>query len=143
MRKTSKNHNINSDSSFRFERGVDPEFTVKALQLAVNMVEDLAGGRVNGNVIDHYPSPVTPHKATLDLIKVQRLLGAEIPKDKVKEILQLLEIKVVEEDQDELQLQIPSYRVDVQREADLVEEILRIYGFNTVCLLYTSPSPRD
>lgn len=132
VRKTSKNHNINSDSSYRFERGVDPEFTVKALQLAVNMVEDLAGGRVNGNVIDHYPSPVPPHKATLDLIKVQRLLGAEIPKEKVKEILQLLEIKVVEEDQDELQLQIPAYRVDVQREADLVEEILRIYGFNTV-----------
>lgn len=132
VRKTSKNHNINSDSSFRFERGVDPEFTVKALQLAVNMVEDLAGGRVNGNVIDHYPSPVPPHKATLDLIKVQRLLGAEIPQDKVKEILQLLEIKVVEEDQNELKLEIPAYRVDVQREADLVEEILRIYGFNTV-----------
>ena len=132
VRKTSKNHGINSDSSFRFERGTDPNLPVKALQAAVAMIADLAGGQVVGQVIDVYEHPVSNHTAVYNFDKAAKLMGSEISPDQIKNIFNLLEINILSENEKELQLEIPTYRVDVTRQADLVEEILRIYGYNTV-----------
>ena len=132
VRKTSKFHGINSDSSFRFERGIDPDFTINALKIAVQMIQDLTGGEVVGKVIDEYPDKIKNHIATYNFEKANKLIGYSLEKEKIKDILHLLEIKILAENQDELQLEIPAYRVDVQRQADLIEEILRIYGFNEI-----------
>ena len=132
VRKTSKNHNINSDSSFRFERGIDPNITIQALQMAVAMISDLAGGKVVGNLIDLYPKPISNQNIVLHYRNVDKLLGERLHREKIKEILQLLEIDIIHETPELLELDVTAYRVDVLREADLIEEILRIYGFNTI-----------
>ncbi|MDO5654909.1 MAG: phenylalanine--tRNA ligase subunit beta [Flavobacteriaceae bacterium] len=132
VRKTAKYHGINSDSSFRFERGIDPDFTIKALKLAVDLIQKTAGGEVAGNLIDVYPTPISPHYTKFNFKKVEKVIGMHIPKEKIKEIFQLLDIQIISENDEILELEIPSYRVDVQREADLIEEILRIYGFNEI-----------
>lgn len=132
VRKTSKDHAINSDSSFRFERGIDPNYTLKALKLAAHLVLEIAGGEVVGGLIDHYPTPILNFKAVLRYYNVDKLLGERLHRDKIKEILQLLEIDIISEGNNLLELEIPAYRVDVQREADLIEEILRIYGYNQI-----------
>lgn len=132
VRKTSKFHAINSDASFRFERGIDPNFTVKALAYAVHLVKELAGGEIVGKTIDLYPTPIAHHEAILHYRKVDKLLGERLHREKIKDILKSLEIEIISETPDLMELEIPAYRVDVQREADLIEEILRIYGFNNI-----------
>lgn len=131
VRKTSRRHGLKTDSSFRFERGTDPNMPVYALQKAVNMLVELAGAKVSSEIYDIYPEPVKEKKVTLSLKKTATLIGKEIPKDEVVGILEALEIKV-EDKGDVLELWIPPYRVDVTRDVDVIEEILRIYGYNEI-----------
>ncbi len=132
VRKTARRQALNTDSSFRFERGVDPNNTLYALRRAALMVKELAGGEICGDVIDLYPSPVAPFPVTLSYEKVDNLIGKHIPAETVKSILNSLEIKIVAESETELQLEVPTYRVDVQRDVDVIEDLLRIYGYNQV-----------
>ena len=134
VRKTAKHHAINSDSSFRFERGIDPNFSVKALKYAVNLIQEIAGGEVVGSLSDFYPNPIKPFEVILKYRNVDRILGERIHREKIKEILELLEIKIISEKDDILELEVPAYRVDVQREIDIIEDILRIYGYNNIQL---------
>ncbi|MBV7439878.1 phenylalanine--tRNA ligase subunit beta [Weeksellaceae bacterium TAE3-ERU29] len=134
VRKTAKYHAINSDSSFRFERGIDPNFSVRALKYAVKLIQEIAGGEVVGSLSDFYPVPIKPFEVILKYRNVDRILGERIHREKIKEILELLEIKIISEKDDILELEVPAYRVDVQREIDVIEDILRIYGYNNIQL---------
>ncbi len=132
VRKTARRHGLNTDSSFRFERGADPNNTVYVLKRAALLVKELAGGTIEGEIRDIYPTPV--EKATVNLAykKVNSLIGKEIPAETVKNILRSLEIEIEQENGEELTLRIPTYRVDVTRDVDVIEDILRIYGYNNV-----------
>ncbi len=132
VRKTSKAHNINSDSSFRFERGIDPNFPVDALAIAVNLLQKYANATVVGDYVDIYPNPIKDFSVVLPFHKVDQLIGERIHRDKIKEILTLLDIEIISEVNSTLDLNVPPFRVDVQRGVDVIEEILRIYGYNTV-----------
>ncbi|XOD68194.1 MAG: phenylalanine--tRNA ligase subunit beta [Flavobacteriales bacterium Tduv] len=132
IRQISKRHGINTEASFRFERGVDPDQTVYALQRAALLLEELTGFRYVSKIIDIYPQPINPFEVTLYYKKMNLLLGEEISSRTVKEILSLLEIKILSETEESLKLSVPPYRVDVQREVDIIEEILRIYGYNRI-----------
>lgn len=132
VRKTARRHGLNTDASFRFERGADPEITLYALKRAALLLQEIAGATVASEITDIYPEKLTGAKVELSIQHVQRLTGVSISKDKIVEILQALEIKVVEEKEDILSLKVPAYRVDVTREADVIEEILRIYGYNNI-----------
>ena len=132
VRKTARRQGLNTDSSFRFERGVDPNDTLYALKRAALLVKELAGGEICGEVVDIYPNPVAPFPVTLTYEKIDTLIGKHIPVDTVKSILNSLEIKIVSETEKELSLQVPTYRVDVQRDVDVIEDLLRIYGYNHV-----------
>ena len=132
VRKTARRQGLNTDSSFRFERGVDPNDTLYALKRAALLVKELAGGEICGEVVDIYPNPVAPFPVTLTYEKIDTLIGKHIPADTVKSILDSLEIKIVSETEKELSLQVPTYRVDVQRDVDVIEDLLRIYGYNHV-----------
>lgn len=132
VRKTAKEHGLSTDSSFRYERGADPNMTPFALARCVSLICDLAGGKVTSQVIDNYPVKVNPFEVNVDITRINSLIGKHIEKNKIISILQGLEIEIVSENGDELNLRVPAYRVDVQREADIVEEVLRIYGLNNV-----------
>ncbi len=132
VRKTSKFHGLQTDSSFRFERGVDPNGTIYALKRAALLIKELAGGEISSDIIDVYPNRIANKKIEVKYSHIYRLIGEEIDKNKIRNILKSLEIEIVEENEDILNLSIPSYRVDVVREADVIEEILRIYGYNTI-----------
>ncbi len=132
VRKTARRHVLNTDSSFRFERGTDPNITIYALQRAALLIRDLAGGTISSEIVDVYPSPVADFEVDLSFKNVNRLIGQEIEKDKIRSILASLDIKIKEENANVLKLQISPYRVDVRREADVIEEILRIYGYNNI-----------
>ncbi|TAJ11409.1 phenylalanine--tRNA ligase subunit beta [Marinilabiliaceae bacterium JC017] len=132
VRKTAKRHALNTDASFRFERGVDPNMTVFALKRAALLIQEVAGGSISSEVTDLYPNPIAPFEVTVSYKNINRLIGKELTKDTVKNILTALEISIKEETDDTLKLEIPPYRVDVQREADVIEEILRIYGYNNI-----------
>ncbi len=132
VRKTAKHHILNTDASFRFERGSDPNMTVWALKRAAMLIKEIAGGTISSEVIDVYPEPVEDFRVEISFAHVNRLIGNPIEPATVRSILQSLEIKVEHEDDQGMVLQVPPYRVDVQREADVIEEILRIYGFNRV-----------
>ncbi len=134
VRKTSKRHQIFTDSSFRFERGTDPNATVYALKRAASMICDIAGGQIASEIVDIYPSPVLPYPVELKWTNLDRLIGIKIDHDEVKNILQSLDIEVISETESTLQLAVATYRVDVRREADVIEDILRIYGYNNVGL---------
>ncbi|MBI9065883.1 MAG: phenylalanine--tRNA ligase subunit beta [Salinivirgaceae bacterium] len=134
VRKTARRQGLNTDASFRFERGVDPNITIYALKRAAMLMCEIAGAKVSSNIVDVYPEPVADFEVELRYSQVKRLIGEEIPKDKIKNILEALEIKIVKEDDEKLLLLVPPYRVDVQRECDVIEEILRIYGYNTVAI---------
>lgn len=148
IRKSSKHHTINTDSSFRFERGADPAMTVFALKRAALLIKELAGGKITSDVMDVYPSPVKPCIIDFRYESAIRLIGKTIDKETIKNILLSLEIKITHETAEGLELEIPPYRVDVTREADVVEEILRIYGYNNIELperlhasIVSSPNP--
>lgn len=132
VRKTAKNHGINTDSSFRFERGTDPNGTLYALKRAALLMKEIAGAQIASEIFDIYPETIQPYPVKLSWFNLNRLIGFEIPQDTVKLILNLLDIKIIAENSRELSLEVATYRVDVKREADVIEEILRIYGYNNV-----------
>ncbi len=132
IRKSAKHHVLNTDASFRFERGSDPNMTVWALKRAAMLIKEIAGGSISSEVVDVYPTPVEDFKVKINFARVNRLIGNSIEPDTIQSILESLEITVLEQNNEGMKLLVPPYRVDVQREADIVEEILRIYGFNRV-----------
>lgn len=132
IRKTAKRHGLHTDASFRFERGSDPNITVYALKRAALLIKEIAGGEISSDIIDVYPNKIKECTVELTFKNLKRLIGKEIEKNLVKHILSSLDIKVIAEDSDKLVLEIPTYRVDVTREVDVIEEILRIYGYNNV-----------
>ena len=132
IRKSARRHGLNTDASFRFERGIDPNITIYALKQAAILIKELAGGTVSMDIVDVYPSPIADFKVELKYDYVNSLIGKEIPAEPVKSIVASLEMKIEEESAEGLTLSIPPYRVDVQRPCDVVEDILRIYGYNNV-----------
>ena len=132
VRKTARRHGLNTDASFRYERGTDPNIVIYALKLAAMMIKEVAGGKITCAPIDIYPEPVKDFEVAIKYAHVDRLIGKKIDHEVIKNILRSLEIKIVEECEEGLLLNVPPYRVDVQREADVIEDILRIYGFNNV-----------
>jgi phenylalanyl-tRNA synthetase beta chain len=136
IRKTAKRHALNTDASFRFERGIDINMTEYALKRAALLIEKYAGGKLASDVSDFYPIKMNDFQVFLSYKNAYRLIGQEIPKDEIKNILASLEIKINSETEGGLGLTIPSYRTDVQREADIIEEILRIYGYNNIEFSY-------
>lgn len=132
IRKSARRQGLNTDSSFRYERGLDPNQTVKVLKLAATMIKEIAGGEFTGEIQDVYPSPVAPYRVELTYAKVNTLIGKEIPKETVKSILTSLEMNIIEETEDKLIIDVPVYRIDVQRDVDVIEDILRIYGYNNI-----------
>ena len=132
VRKTARRHGLNTDSSFRFERGVDANDTIYVLQRAASLILEIAGGRATGDIIDLYPQSIENDKVKLSIKKVNSLIGKEIEKDTILSILDSLEIKILEDKNNELLISIPTYRTDIKRDVDVIEDILRIYGYNNV-----------
>ncbi|MEY4012830.1 MAG: hypothetical protein RIT22_1954 [Bacteroidota bacterium] len=132
VRKTAKRHQLNTDASFRFERGIDPAITDYALKRAALLIQEVAGGEITSDLIDVYPKKIEDFSVFLNFNKVTKIIGQEIPKDIIKKILVSLDIKVNSVTDSGLGLTIPAYRVDVQREIDIIEEILRVYGYNNI-----------
>ena len=132
IRKSSKRHNLNTDASFRYERGSDPNITVYALKRAALLIKEVCGGNISSNIIDLYPQKIEGCCVKLNYSSVDKLVGEVICRDVIKNIIINLEIIITDETKDYLDLIIPSYRVDVTREVDVIEEILRIYGFNNI-----------
>jgi phenylalanyl-tRNA synthetase beta chain len=132
VRKTAKRHALNTDASFRFERGIDITLTKYALKRAALLIKEYAGGKMGSDISDFYPEKIEDYQVFLSYENSYRLIGQEIPKETIKKILASLEIKINSETEGGLGLTIPSYRTDVQREADIIEEILRVYGYNNI-----------
>ena len=132
VRKTARRHGLNTDSSFRFERGADPNNTVYVLKRAALLIKEIAGGTIAGEIRDVYPTPTERPRVTLSYPMMTSLIGKEIPKENVRSILQSLEIEIEKETENELLLRVPTYRVDVTRDVDVIEDVLRIYGYNNV-----------
>jgi phenylalanyl-tRNA synthetase beta chain len=134
IRKTARRHGLNTDASFRFERGVDPNGTIYALKRAAMLICELAGGVVSSEIVDIVADPAVlePFVVSVSYKNVNRLIGKEIPKQQLRKILTSLEINILAENEEGLELSVPPYRVDVRREADVIEELLRIYGYNNV-----------
>lgn len=132
VRKTAKRHGLNTDASFRFERGIDPEITVYAAKRAALLIQEVAGGQIASEIMEHYPNPINGWEIDFSFANCARLIGKEIPNDLIKKILNDLEIKIIEENQEGLKLYIPPFKVDVTREADVIEEVLRVYGYNHI-----------
>ena len=132
IRRSAKRHGLSTDSSFRFERGIDPNIQVYALKRAALMMRELAGGKISSEIIDLNPTPAADFVFDISLDRVNSLIGKQIPEATVRTILDALEVKILSEQGRTLTVAVPPYRVDVQREADLVEDILRIYGYNNV-----------
>lgn len=132
IRKTSKRHTLKTDASFRFERGADPNMTTWALKRAIMLIKEIAGGKISSEITDIYPTPIKNSVVEVTYTNINRLIGKKIEPPIVKKILLLLDIAIKAENGENLTLEIPSYRVDVKKEADVIEEILRIYGYNNV-----------
>ncbi len=132
VRKTAKRFGLNTDASFRFERGIDPNMQVYAAKRAALLMKELAGGRISSDITDIYPSPIGDFVFDVSFARINALIGKEIPEDTVRTILAALEVRILSEKEGVLTVAVPPYRVDVQREADLIEDILRIYGYNNV-----------
>ncbi len=132
IRKSARRHGLSTDASFRFERGVDPNGTIEALKYAAILCQELAGGKVSMEIKDVYPEPIESPVVDLKYSYVHSLIGKEIEHEMIKAICQSLEMEVLNETAEGLTLRVPAYRVDVQRPCDVVEDILRIYGYNNV-----------
>jgi phenylalanyl-tRNA synthetase beta chain len=132
IRKTARRFGLNTDSSFRFERGLDPNNTIYVLKLATLMIKDIAGGKIVGEVQDVYPIQAVPYTVEVTYDKINKLIGKEIPKETIRSILSSLEIVVVSETNVGMTCNVPLYRIDVKRDVDVIEDILRIYGYNNV-----------
>ena len=134
VRATAQKHSLKTDASFRYERGADPNITVYALKRAALLMQEICGAEVNSELIDLYPKPIADFEVECSWSGINRLLGYEIPKEKAVTILELLDIKVIPQTEDTFIAQVPPYRVDVQRQADIAEELLRIWGYNNIPL---------
>ena len=132
VRKTARRFGLNTDASFRFERGLDPNVTIYALKRAALLIQQLAGGQITGAIQDIYPVEAAPYQITLAYAKVNTIIGKDIPAETVKSILASLEMNILEETATELVITVPLYRIDVQRDVDVIEDILRIYGYNNI-----------
>jgi phenylalanyl-tRNA synthetase beta chain len=132
IRKSARRHGLSTDASYRFERGIDPNGIIYALKQAAILCKELAGGKVSMEIKDVYPAPMPDFKVSLKYDYVHNLIGKEIGKDTIKSIVKSLEMNIDSEDEEGLELTVPAYRVDVQRPCDVVEDILRIYGYNNV-----------
>jgi len=132
IRKTARRHGLSTDASFRFERGTDPNATVYALKRAAMLIREVAGGKISSDIIDCYPVPVEDFRVDVTYANMTRLIGKDLGVPCIKKILESLEIKIESETAGGLALAVPPYRVDVTREADVIEEVLRIYGYNQV-----------
>ncbi len=132
IRKTAKRHGLNTDASFRFERGIDPNHTKYALKRAALLIQEIAGGTLASDILDLYPKKIEDFQVFLSFENTAKLIGEELPRETIKNILTSLEIKINSVTEKGLGLTIPAYRNDVQREADVIEEILRVYGYNNV-----------
>lgn len=132
IRKTGMHHQLKTDASFRFERGTDPNLTVYALKRAALLIKEIAGGSVSSDVVDVYPNKIENRLITVKDKNITRLIGKAIPREEVFSILENLEINIVQKEAEAFTVSVPPYRVDVTQEADVVEEILRIYGFNKI-----------
>jgi phenylalanyl-tRNA synthetase beta chain len=132
IRKTSKRHGLKTDAAFRFERGTDPNITKWALKRAIMLIKEVAGGKISSDIADVYPNEIKNVQVDVNFNNINRLIGKKIESETVKKILSLLDIEIIHDDGVNLRLMIPSYRVDVKLEADVIEEILRIYGYNNV-----------
>lgn len=134
IRKSAKYHGLNTDASFRFERGIDPNITEYALMRAANLIKEVAGGEVTSDVIDFYPKRINDHQVFINYKNINRIVGEEIPEEDIKSILSGLEIKINNVTESGLGVTIPAYRNDIVREIDVVEEILRVYGYNRIAI---------
>jgi phenylalanyl-tRNA synthetase beta chain len=146
VRKAARQHALNTDSSFRFERGTDPEMTMTALMRAAKLIVEIAGGNCNYAPFDFYPEPIKPVVVDLSLVYLHEIIGAEIPQQDVRRIIIALGMKIVAENGNSWKIEVPAFKVDVTRPADIAEEILRIYGYNTIELpakLSFSQAPID
>ncbi|OAQ41581.1 phenylalanine--tRNA ligase subunit beta [Pedobacter psychrophilus] len=132
VRKTAKRFGLKTDASFRFERGTDPEITVYALKRAALLIQEVAGGEISSDIFDHYPNPVAAFDVELTFDHVQKLIGKAIPKEEITSIIKALGIVVINETESQLSLKVPTYKVDVTRPVDVIEEVLRIYGYDNI-----------
>jgi phenylalanyl-tRNA synthetase beta chain len=132
IRKSAKRHGLNTDASFRFERGIDPNITEFALKRAALLIKEVAGGEITSDIVDIYPKKIEDFAVFLSFDKTSKLIGQELPRETIKKILASLDIKINSISDAGLGLTIPSYRVDVHREVDVIEEILRVYGYNNI-----------
>jgi len=132
IRKTARRHGLNTDASFRFERGCDPANTIYVLKRCALLIQEVAGGEISSEIVDVYPQEVKPFEVEISLQKINSLIGKTIGRENIETILTALEMKIVRKDENGYLLHVPSYRVDVQRDVDVIEDILRIYGYNNV-----------
>lgn len=132
IRRTSKRHSLKTDATFRFERGTDPNMTVYALKRAALLIKEIAGGEISSNITDIYPKKIEHFKVPFSFAKCDRLIGKHIDLEIIKNILKSLNIEIEHEGHDALLLSVPPFKVDVQREQDVIEEVLRIYGYNNI-----------
>jgi len=132
IRKTARFHGLNTDSSFRFERGADPNDTIDVIKRAALLIKELAGGSISSDIIDVYPEPIESWEVDVSFENVDRLIGKIIPHDEIKDILIWLGMEIISEDDHDMKVLVPTFKNDVRREADVIEEILRIYGYNNV-----------
>lgn len=132
VRKTSKRHGLKTDASFRFERGTDPDMTVHAIKRAAILIQELAGGQISSEISDNYPVRANPFPVDISFNNVSRLIGKIISADEIRTTLSGLGIKIISEDSEGMKLEVPAYKVDVTREVDIIEEVLRIHGYDNV-----------
>lgn len=132
IRKTARRHGLNTDASFRYERGCDPTNTIYVLKRCALLIQEVAGGVISSEVVDVYPQEVKPFEVSVTVEKIHSLIGKEIGRENIETIFNALEMKIVERTEAGYLLHVPVYRVDVQRDVDVIEDILRIYGYNNV-----------
>ncbi|MEI6752578.1 MAG: phenylalanine--tRNA ligase subunit beta [Paludibacter sp.] len=132
IRKTARRHGLNTDASFRFERGCDPTNTIYVLKRCALLIQEVAGGTISSEIVDVYPQEVKPFEVEVSLHKINTLIGKTIGRENIETILNALEMKIVSQNEEGYVLHVPAYRVDVQRDVDVIEDILRIYGYNNV-----------
>lgn len=132
IRKTAKRHGLSTDASFRYERGIDIELVEYCLKRAAILIQEVAGGSVSSEIIDEYPNKQEPHQILLKFDYMNNLIGHEIPRDKIKKIIRNLDINITHVTETSVGLEVPTYRADVRRPADIVEEVLRVYGYNNI-----------
>ncbi|MCQ2361183.1 MAG: phenylalanine--tRNA ligase subunit beta [Paludibacteraceae bacterium] len=132
VRKTARRQGLNTDASFRYERGCDPNITIYALKRAALLIQEVAGGKISSDIVDIYPNPIEDSKVEITFDKINSLIGKEIDKNTIKSILSGLEIRIASETAEGMTLLVPPYRADVKRDVDVIEDILRVYGYNNV-----------